>query len=98
MNHDIIIFLISLPEPASRGWGEAAEAGHHEPGPAGRGRGQGGQGGGEGGGEAAPPGVAPPGARVPLRPLPQALLLPPLQGEPQTLLLLATLDRNHNII
>ena len=40
VNHDIIIFLISLPEPASRGWGEAAGAGHHEPGPAGRGRGQ----------------------------------------------------------
>ena len=48
-----------------------------------------------GGGEA---GVAPPGARVPLRPLPQALLLPPHQGDPQTLLLLATADMNHNII
>ena len=45
-----------------------------------------------GGGEA---GVAPPGAGVPLRPLPQALLLPPPQGEPQTLLLLATADMNH---
>ena len=48
-----------------------------------------------GGGEA---GDAPAGARVPLRPLPQALLLPPHQGDPQTLLLLASLDRNHIII
>ena len=88
----IIIFLISLPEPASRGWGEAAGAGHHQPGPAGRG--QGGQGGGEVGGEAAPQGVAPPGACVPLRPLHQALLLPPHQGDSQTLLLLATFMNN----
>ena len=39
-DHDTIIFLLSFPEPASRGGGEAAAAGHHQPGPAGRGRGQ----------------------------------------------------------